>query len=152
MVPTGAFIRNTVEGTNQVIEVFNHLFSNSCVSIHPSPRNVVFSLFHDGVKFTHEIPDSAEHPIHEETPGHRVVCNVPDNLVVPVHTIFRGCCEEPVRLFTTQEGKETGVLRARNNINHGFMNLVPSKPRVSTETVLAFTQFHVHTLWFVVDF
>lgn len=152
MVLTGAFIRNTVKITHQVIEVFNHLLSNSCVSIHPSPRNVVFSFFRDGVKFTHEIPDSAEHPIHEETPGHRVMCNVPDNLMVPVHIIFRGCCEKPVRLLTTQEGEEPGVLRARSNINHGFMNLVPSKPRVPTETVLTITQFHIHTLWFVVGF
>lgn len=152
MVLTGAFIRNTVKITHQVIEVFNHLLSNSCVSIHPPHHNVVFSIFHDGVKLTHEIPDSAEHPPHEETSGHRVMCYVPDNLVVPVHIIFRGCCEEPVRLFTTKEGEEPGVLRARSNINHGFMNLVPSKPRVPTETVLTITQFHVHTLWFVVGF
>lgn len=131
MVPTGAFIRNTVEGTNQVIEVFNHLFSNS-LSASTRPLVMSYSL------------SNARSP--------RVVCNVPDNLVVPVHIIFCCCCEEPVRLFTTQEGEETGVLRARSNLNHGFMNLVPSKPRVPTETVLAFTQFHVDTLWFVVGF
>ena len=118
-----------------MIEVFHHLLSNSGVSIHPPSPNLVFRLFHNEVKLTHEIPDSAEHPIHEETPGHRVMCNVPDNFLVPVHTIFRGCCEEPVRLFTTKEVEETGVLRARSNLNHGFMNLVPSKPRVSIETV-----------------